>query len=371
MSTLSPPAFFDADPAAITRELVALYEDLTGKTLYPAQPERIWVDIAAYRESLAMQRGNDVALQMLVRFSRAPLLDFLGEMMDTPRLGAVSARAVLRFAFPAPLVAPLTIPAGAAAGNSVGSVVFAVQADVRAGIGAAFIDVSAVATSTGTGGNGWEVGQISVLMAPVDGVVGVSNISASSGGADAEGDDAYRLRVLQAPEKFSVAGPVGAYRFWARSADPSIIDVAVLRHTPEPGDVSVIPLVAGGVPSSAVLAAVEAILSAEDIRPTNDHVVVRAPTLVDYSVRAGLEVYGAADRDSVLAAAKAAAEAWRDARAGRLGGDIVRKQIEVALMVAGVYDLALAEPAESLMLGEADWPRCTEIDLRIVRVVDG
>jgi phage-related baseplate assembly protein len=371
MSTLSPPIFFNADPDTITRELIAMYEGLTGKALYPAQPERIWIDIAAYRESLAMQRGNEVALQMLVRFSKAPLLDFLGDMMDTPRLGEKPAATVLRFAFPAPLVSPLLIPAGAVAGNSVGSIVFATQASVTASPGAAYIDVPAMATIAGTGGNGWEAGQISLLMAPVNGVAGVSNIAVSSGGADAEDDEAYQARVLQAPEKFSVAGPVGAYKFWAKSADPSIIDVAVLRHTPEPGDVCVVPLVAGGSPSLALLEGVEAILSAENVRPTNDHVVVRGPTVVDYAIRAGLEVYRSADRDSVLAAARLGAEAWRDARARGLGGDIVRKQIEAALMVSGVCDLLLEEPAASRVLGEADWPRCVEIDIRVNKVVDG
>ena len=39
--SLPEPSFIDRDPAAITAEMVAQYEALTKKTLYPAQVERL------------------------------------------------------------------------------------------------------------------------------------------------------------------------------------------------------------------------------------------------------------------------------------------------------------------------------------------
>lgn len=43
-AVLPEPNFIDRDPQAIAAEIVALYEQRTGKTLYPAQAERILVD---------------------------------------------------------------------------------------------------------------------------------------------------------------------------------------------------------------------------------------------------------------------------------------------------------------------------------------
>lgn len=75
-----------ADPQQITAELVAAYEAATGKTLYPAQVERLLIDLIAYRETLLRAAINDAARQNLVRFARAPMLDYLGELVGVRRL---------------------------------------------------------------------------------------------------------------------------------------------------------------------------------------------------------------------------------------------------------------------------------------------
>ena len=72
------------DPLAITDELVRAYEAATGKTVYPAQIERLFIDLIAYRETLVRGLINDVARQNLVAFARAPMLDLLGELVGCP-----------------------------------------------------------------------------------------------------------------------------------------------------------------------------------------------------------------------------------------------------------------------------------------------
>lgn len=74
------------DPQAITAEIVSQYETATGKTLYPAQVERLLIDLIAYRETLLRAAINDAARQNLVRFARAPMLDYLGELVGVARL---------------------------------------------------------------------------------------------------------------------------------------------------------------------------------------------------------------------------------------------------------------------------------------------
>jgi phage-related baseplate assembly protein len=83
MSTLQ---VINDDAGAIRAEIAAAYEAATGKTLYPAQIESLLIDLIAYRETLIRAAINDAARQNLVRFARAPMLDYLGELVGIARL---------------------------------------------------------------------------------------------------------------------------------------------------------------------------------------------------------------------------------------------------------------------------------------------
>lgn len=80
------PKIVPDDPAAIAAELKAAYEAATGRTIYPAQAEQLLIDLAAYRESLCRAAINEAARQNLVAFARAPMLDYLGELVGVARL---------------------------------------------------------------------------------------------------------------------------------------------------------------------------------------------------------------------------------------------------------------------------------------------
>ena len=96
-----PIRLVEDDPLAITDELVRAYEAATGKTLYPAQVERLLIDLIAYRETVVRGLINEVARQNLVAFARAPMLDFLGELVGVVRLPAQPAGTLRGFAAPA------------------------------------------------------------------------------------------------------------------------------------------------------------------------------------------------------------------------------------------------------------------------------
>lgn len=81
-----PIKLIDDDPAAIAAELKSAYETATGRTVYPGQAEQLLIDICAYRESLCRAAINEAARQNLVAFSRAPMLDYLGELVGVARL---------------------------------------------------------------------------------------------------------------------------------------------------------------------------------------------------------------------------------------------------------------------------------------------
>lgn len=86
VSNLPEPSFIDRDVQAVTAEIIAKYEQLSGKTLYPAQADRIFVDVIAYREMLIRNSIQEAAKQNLLAFARAPVLDYIGDLMGVYRL---------------------------------------------------------------------------------------------------------------------------------------------------------------------------------------------------------------------------------------------------------------------------------------------
>lgn len=373
MNLLPEPDFIDRDPQAITAEMVAHYEQLTGKTLYPAQVERLLIDIIAYRETLVRIGIQEAAKQNLVAFARAPMLDYLGELVGVTRLPAQPARTTIRYTLSAPLGTDLLIPTGSRIESSNGAVAFETDEDAVLTAGQVSIDMTALCQTTGIAGNGWQPGQINTLVDELQGTSGLevtaSNIGITSGGFDKEDDDRLRERIKLAPEAFSTAGSKLAYVFHAKSAHQSISDVEVL--SPTPGVVHLYPLLTTGLPDANILSLVEATCSADRVRPLTDNVKALTPNPVDYSIDAQLILYEKTDTDSVLAQAKAAAEAYQKDRAAGLGRDIVPLQLCAALKVPGVYDITLSAPATKKVLAENEWARCTEIKLVVSGTAHG
>jgi phage-related baseplate assembly protein len=368
-TSLPEPDFIARDPAAITAEIVAQYQELSGKTLYPAQVERLLVDVIAYRETLVRIGIQEAAKQNLVRFARAPMLDYLGELVGVVRLPAQPATTTLRFAVDTPLATNLAIPAGTQVEGG-GEATFATDFAALLPAGALYVDVLATAVAPGAEGNGWALGQINALLDNLAAdEVTATNVTVTANGVAEEDDDRLRERIMLAPEAFSTAGSRLAYVFWAKSAHQSITDVAVLRTAP--GEVTVYPLTAAGPADAALIAQVEAACSDERVRPLTDNVLVVPPAEVEYTLDARLTRYEDADEETVLMRAQRAIEAFVAGLREQLGQDVVRTQIERALGVAGVYDVELLAPAANVVIEAHQLARCTDINIEVSGAAHG
>ena len=366
---MSLPQFIDADSQAITQEMITAYEAMTGKTLYPAQVERLLIDLVAYRETLVRSAINDVARQNLVRFARAPILDYLGDLVGVTRLPAKSAGTTVRMTFASPLTAALAIPAGTRV-EAGSAIQFQTTVEILASVGVQFVDLAMTAVEAGGSGNGYMAGQVNTLVDELAVEVDtVANLTVTSGGADEEKDDRLRARIMLAPEAFSVAGSRLAYRHHAMSAHQDIVDVAVL--SPTPGVVQLYPLTINGLPDAGMLDAVAAICSDEKVRPLSDLVEVLPPVETSYTISARITAYRTSDAAAVLAAAQAQAAVYVATRASTLGQDVVPSQITALLSVSGVYQLELLSPASVLPVPAHGWAHCTGIDVQLAGDSDG
>lgn len=179
-----------------------------------------------------------------------------------------------------------------------------------------------------------------------------------------ESDADLRRRVQLSFEGFSTAGPVGAYVFHALGADPDVLDVAV--DSPAPGEVVVTILSrdGDGTASAELLAAVDAVLSSDDVRPLTDDVTVQAATIVEYAVTAVLTVLPGPDGAVVLAQAEAALAAYI-AQTQRLGRDVTRSGIFAALHQPGVQNVTLTAPAADIVIAADEASFCTGTDVTV------
>lgn len=78
--------FIDINAQEDEQLLINKFEELTEKTLYPAQDERILIQLMVYYANLVKTQFNSAAKLNLVEYSRYPILDFLGRQKNCERL---------------------------------------------------------------------------------------------------------------------------------------------------------------------------------------------------------------------------------------------------------------------------------------------
>jgi phage-related baseplate assembly protein len=375
--SLPPPIFVnDADglnPNLILADMIAEFEAAADRTLYPAQVERLLINLYAYRESLVRNAIQYAGEQNLLAFATFPMLDYLGQLLGVARLASQPAQTTIQFTLTSALTVPFTIAAGTTVGTNDGQFVFATIAAVTIAAGATSASIAASATAPGAAANGYLPGQVDVLLNPSALVASAVNTTTTAGGSAPETDDHLRTRIQAAPNQFSVAGPVGAYRFFTISADPSIIDAQIVSPAPGvvnayvlTGPVTVQPAAApnsAGVAGSLLLTKVAAALNADNVRPLTDTVNALAVTEIDYQITATVTLYSDADPTATIAAANTAAQELALELAAKIQRDIVPSQIIAALSVPGVYEVTLTAPASLTTLGVGQWANCTAITL--------
>lgn len=381
MLNLPLPDFINRDAATILAETIANYETKTGRVLEPAQVETLQLQTFAYRELLLRNQVQDAAMQNLLEFARFPMLDYLGDFLGVQRLPSQSARTTIEFTL-TPGHGDIVIPLGTRIQTSDGRAVFELVQDTPVLTGTDTATVTAIAQQPGKLGNDYALGTISVILDPQPYLATAANTSISEGGSDEENDDQLRERIRLAPNRFSNAGPYKAYEFYAASASPLIIDVAIEnRHYQDgdviptgksigdviPGTVEVFPLMADLAETpSEILDAVLAVLNADKIRPLNDIVYATSPTAVDTTIVVDLTLYEEAVQVDIVPVVQANLEAFRDGRRKLLGQDIVIDQIKAVCMIPGVYKANVTAPAADLVIQSTEFANITAITVNVV-----
>lgn len=172
-----------------------------------------------------------------------------------------------------------------------------------------------------------------------------------------ESDTSLRLRAQAAFEGLSVAGPTGAYEYFAKSASGKVADAKAISPSPAAVVVSVLSTEGDGTASAELLATVDKALSADDKRPVADRLTVQAAEIVNYQINALLYFYPGPESEPIHTAAQDALQSWLNQQ-GKIGRDVARSAIMAALHVQGVQRVELLEPASDIVIADTQAARC-------------
>jgi len=320
---------------------VALFPDYGP--LVESDPIIKLAEAGAFREMVLRQRVNDAAKGVMLAYAINADLENLGAFYGVVRKPAA--------------VAVVTGGGGAGATLTLTIVDGVIVGATPLEPGANYTSNPTV-TVSGFGSN-------AALTASIqNGQVTSYGVTTGGSGYFAETDQSYRQRIQLALESFSVAGPEGAYIFWALSV-AEVKDASVT--SPDPGEVVVYLLSRSGDGEADVdtINAVLAVLNNEDVRPLTDQVSVESATIISYTIEAELKTFAGPDPNVVIANALASAKAYV-VNQHKLGYDITLSGIFAALHVAGVQNVTITEPAADIVVDDNEAAYCdpeTGIDL--------
>ena len=343
-----------ADKAAdeIESDIITLYEQTAERTLAKGDPIRLFLEtitlIIIHQRSLI----DYAAKQNLLAYSEGDYLDHIGALLGVTRLEAAKAMTTLKFTLSEIQDENIIIPEGTRASPG-SNILFATIEAAEIPAGQQEITITAECTDSGTQGNNYIAGQIRRLVDVFPYEMSVENISESSGGSDIESDENFRERIQIAVESFSVAGPYGAYEYYARSAHQDIIDVAVIGPPDiEPGYVELYPLMKGGeLPSNEVLALVLEKCNADDVRPLTDCVSVHSPKVLEFAlnVKYFIDRSKATQSSELQSAIEESINDWVTWQRSKLGRDLNPSELNHRMIAAGAKRTEIISPSFKIL----------------------
>ena len=302
-------------------KMLAVFEEKTGFTMDDTADLAVRLYAAAAQIQTLYAYSDWAINQSFPQTATGEYLDYHAALRGITRKAGTKARGSLRFKLDAAREDDLTIKCGTVCATA-GLVRFVTTEDGVIAAGALYADIPAEAESVGTSGNaGAET--ITVMTRAPEGVSGVLNPKAFTGGSGAETDEELRARVLDS----FIRLPNGAN--------------VVIPRMNGIGTVGVVIAAPEGVPSEALLQQVQDDLDA--VREIAVDVTVLAPEVQAVGVTAQL----LAKTGVSFETAKAAAEkAVRELFTGALlGKSLYRAAILSAIFETGtVQNVKLLQP---------------------------
>ena len=351
MSRNTQYQFISTDTNAIVSALISGYEKITGISVQPASPEKLFIQWVADVIIQERVQNNYTGNQNIPSRASGENLDALGELFYVvERPAAQPAVCNMRFHISAAQDTAILIPAGTRVTDASSTLIWETVDDVYVAIGNTYADVQVRCQTTGVIGNDYAVGQINTIVDLYDYYSGCENTTASDGGADQATDDEFYELMRASMDAYSTAGPKGGYVYIAKRVSTEIADVAAI--SPSAGAVDLYVLMNDGtIAQTEVKKAVLAACNADTVRPLTDLVSVKDPDTVDYDISFTYYI----PRDAPISSAEIESSvdtainqyvAWQS---GKLGRDINPSYLIGLLMQTGIKRVVLTSPSYSVL----------------------
>ena len=334
----------------IYREMLACFGEETG--LEP----REGTDLSARMYALAAQvyalyvQADWVARQAFPQTAEGEYLDYHAQLRSLERKPALPAQGTVRFTAGEAAQSDRSIPQGTVC-MTAGLVRFATTQAAVLPAGELTVDVPVQALEPGTAGNVSAQTVVSMAVAPM-GIASCTNPQAFAGGADGEGDEELRARILDTFRRLPNGANAAFYEQGALSFD----QVAAAAVIPKPrglGSVDVIVSTLAGTPGEELLEQLQDYF--EQRREIAVDVQVKAPTPVTVNVAVQVKAKGGWDKTQVLDQVEEALEGWFDGKL--LGQDVLLARLGSLIYGCdGVENYAVSAPAADLAVDADELP---------------
>ena len=334
----------------IYREMLACFGEETG--LEP----REGTDLSARMYALAAQvyalyvQADWVTRQAFPQTAEGEYLDYHAQLRSLERKPALPAQGTVRFTAGEAAQSDRSIPQGTVC-MTAGLVRFATTQAAVLPAGELTVDVPVQALEPGTAGNVSAQTVVSMAVAPM-GIASCTNPQAFAGGADGEGDEELRARILDTFRRLPNGANAAFYEQGALSFD----QVAAATVIPRPrgvGSVDVIVSTLAGTPGEELLEQLQDYF--EQRREIAVDVQVKAPTPVTVNVAVQVKAKGGWDKTQVLDQVEEALEGWFDGKL--LGQDVLLARLGSLIYGCdGVENYAVSAPAADLAVDADELP---------------
>lgn len=347
----------------MVRDYQDRYKEITGNEteLARADPYRLILYACSLQQYQAMQFVNIQGKMNLLKYSTGAFLDQIAALRGLSRNQGTKAITKIKFCMESPRSSITTITEGTRL--AAGTVFFLTKKVVEIPAGDTETEIEAECSETGTVGNGFLPGEIRDIVDSLPYIAKAENTTASDHGTEIEDDDNFAERIYLSPSQYSVAGPIDAYIYFAKTYSPLIEDVRVTSPHPTEVDVRFV-LTGGKMPDDEIINGLQEFLNGKDKRPLTDKVTVSAPNTAEYNVNIKYFVNGS-DKGVATTIQKQAEEAveayriWQDTKIGR---DINPSYFAHLMVTAGAKRVEIAEPAYT-KIADTDLPQCRNINV--------
>lgn len=348
--------FVGTDTEALVTQLVAGYEELTGITVQPASPEKLFIQWVA--SIIVQERSylNYVGNQNIPSRAEGENLDALGELFYArQRPQAQAAITTVRFTISEAQSSAVLIPSGTRVTDASHKLFWATEEDAYVPIGDTTVDIAVRCQTAGTVGNGYAAGQINTIVDVFDYYLSCANLTTSEDGADAASDDDFYELLRASMDGYSSAGARGGYVYFARRVSTEIGDV--VANMPSAGCVNIYVLKEDGSLAGAELkAAVLAACSADEVRPLTDQVSVEDGEQATFDITFTYYTATGSPKSAVEIAADVNAAVaeyvkWQTAKFGR---DINPDKLREYLYGTGIKRVAMTAPTFTVLSNGLD-----------------